>query len=458
MRPATTPTSERPPSNTVAQQAPVAAQVTSPAAPPAIDRAQAVAQASGKNPPPPTNANPPSAETTAPTQTSPAQAPATQAPPAFPAKPPPPPTAPRTDRIAWLLDEVANLDPVLERVRTAQPNASGAPADARQAELIQRLRANAEQGYQSAQFALGVRLLLGEGLPANQERGEAWIRRSAERGYAPAQLMMGYHAAEGRKLTQPDLGEAFRWWSLAAARGNVAAKTGLPVLEDIAPAEEVRIARREAQRIDLFLSTNIVQQQAPGERKPLEAQLSEAAAEGSLAAVQSALARGADVNGTDTAGRTAMINAAWRGRTEIVDLLLLHGAETDFPDGEGKTSLTWAASNGHASVIRQLLESGAEVDHADSEGRTPLIRAAWNGYAEIVKALLDRGADPRVVDREGQTARDYALKFNRTEIIRLLARSPMARRSSACIAAPSVSCSTNTATTTCSRASPLPSG
>lgn len=46
----------------------------------------------------------------------------------------------------------------------------------------------------------------------------------------------------------------------------------------------------------------------------------EAAAAGSAATLAELLARGADIEGRDTTGRTAIINAAWRCRVEAIEI------------------------------------------------------------------------------------------------------------------------------------------
>lgn len=339
-------------------------------------------------------------------------------------QPPMPPAAdaPRSERVAWVLDQLPARDRVLMRWAGPIQIDPQAASDPNQVELFRRTQAAAQQGYPTAQFALAERYLLGRGVPADAARAEMWLKRAAELGYAPAQLVLGYRVGMGQGLTAPDPTEAYRWLSLAARRGNRAAQIGEPELERILAPEEAARARRDAQRIDQLVSTVRSEEASPGERRPIDTQLSEAAAQGSASAVQSMLARGADVNGTDRSGRTAMINAAWRGRPNIVDMLLTHGADTDFQDGEGKTPLIWAASNGHAEVAARLLDAGASVNLRDLEGRTALMRAAWNGHAEVVRKLLARGADATVRDGEGRTAADLAAMGRHSAVVDILRR------------------------------------
>jgi ankyrin repeat protein len=53
-----------------------------------------------------------------------------------------------------------------------------------------------------------------------------------------------------------------------------------------------------------------------------DAQLIKAAKEGNMPAVQYALVNGAEINGKDNDGVTALWMASWKGHTEIVKFLL----------------------------------------------------------------------------------------------------------------------------------------
>ena len=55
----------------------------------------------------------------------------------------------------------------------------------------------------------------------------------------------------------------------------------------------------------------------------------DAANRGDLAAVQSVLDKGANVNAKDDDGATPLHHAAWKGYKEIADLLRKHGGKTE---------------------------------------------------------------------------------------------------------------------------------
>jgi ankyrin repeat protein len=71
------------------------------------------------------------------------------------------------------------------------------------------------------------------------------------------------------------------------------------------------------------------------------------------------LTKAADVNAKNTAGDTALHNAALRGRTEIVELLLARGGNIEAKDNAGNTPLAEAARQGHADIVALLREHEA---------------------------------------------------------------------------------------------------
>ena len=80
-----------------------------------------------------------------------------------------------------------------------------------------------------------------------------------------------------------------------------------------------------------------------------------------LETVRLLVARGADVNGADQYGRTALIMAARYGRTEIIRFLLSRGAN---PNAESimrkwKSPMIAAKLRGHDEAVALLQEAGA---------------------------------------------------------------------------------------------------
>ena len=69
-------------------------------------------------------------------------------------------------------------------------------------ELVDSLKAAAEQGDADAQFNLGLMYDAGEGVPQNYTEAARWFRMAAEQGFADAQLNLGYMYDTGRGVPQ----------------------------------------------------------------------------------------------------------------------------------------------------------------------------------------------------------------------------------------------------------------
>ena len=82
-----------------------------------------------------------------------------------------------------------------------------------------------------------------------------------------------------------------------------------------------------------------------------------ASADGDAQVLKALLAQGADVNGANQTGQTALMRAALMGRGDIVTLLLEAGADLRLKDNHGLTALEWARRRGFWAVTH-LLESG----------------------------------------------------------------------------------------------------
>ena len=152
-----------------------------------------------------------------------------------------------------------------------------------------------------------------------------------------------------------------------------------------------------------------------------------AVARGSLVAVKTLLACGADPNECPTALVSAVINGQF-GYPEIVKELLAHGADPNFPDplnctvlcqafcnkrreivkilldhgaSPSPSALVDAATLGYVESVQKLLDLGINPNAPSVFDNTALCKAARNGHLDVVNVLLERGADPDVVGEKG---------------------------------------------------------
>jgi hypothetical protein len=135
-------------------------------------------------------------------------------------------------------------------------------------------------------------------------------------------------------------------------------------------------------------------------------ELWQAAFNGDLAGVESAMARGEDPNNSKAPGLgiSALVAASRNGHLDVVKYLVEHGANVNDQNNELKKSpLLAAAWSRHLDVAEYLLSKGASINAQAHNGFTPLNDAASIGDFQIVKFLVEHGADVRIPDLHGRT-------------------------------------------------------
>ena len=113
--------------------------------------------------------------------------------------------------------------------------------------------------------------------------------------------------------------------------------------------------------------------------------------------------------------------AAEVGDVESIKKLLAGGAEVNGKNKGGYTALHLAAKRGQAAAAAALLEAKANIGLASKSGKTALHYVAYyNGNLDLAKALLDAEAAVNAKDGKNKTPLDYALSKKRTELAELL--------------------------------------
>jgi ankyrin repeat protein len=141
-----------------------------------------------------------------------------------------------------------------------------------------------------------------------------------------------------------------------------------------------------------------------------------AARTGSREVVEALLARGADLQGQESADQqTARMWALSEGHDDVAGVLLRHGAEWWARSRGGFTPLLFAARAGSLQSSRALLESGADANDSTPDGSSALIIATVRGHADLAMLLLDYGADPNAAGL-GFTALHWAAGSWETEL------------------------------------------
>jgi len=171
-------------------------------------------------------------------------------------------------------------------------------------------------------------------------------------------------------------------------------------------------------------------------KKVKQLQFIETAAHGSLSEMDKLIKKGADVNGKNADGKTALIQALFGFftiETYIkVKYLLDIGADVNLKGkgAFGKTTLLHAATYFSTSnflkkrdfksaenILKALIEKGAFISGKDEYDKTPLHIAAWINNLYAAQLLLESDAKVMPRDKTGKTPLDYA---ESREMIRLL--------------------------------------
>lgn len=106
-------------------------------------------------------------------------------------------------------------------------------------------------------------------------------------------------------------------------------------------------------------------------------------------------------------------------QTANAQILIAAGADLNGTDANGATALVLAAGDCPVGVVRALLDAGASPHVRTPKGATALRNAIGEGRADVVALLLDAGVDPK---KEPYNAR--ALASGNREIEALLKKGP----------------------------------
>jgi len=110
---------------------------------------------------------------------------------------------------------------------------------------------------------------------------------------------------------------------------------------------------------------------------------------GELSELDAILKKGADINGCNRNGVSALMRAAAAGRHEMVQSLLEHGADVDAHRDDGFTALLLATFFGHLETVQILVEHGAKLDQTTRCGTSAADWARARAWREIAEYLHD---------------------------------------------------------------------
>ena len=87
--------------------------------------------------------------------------------------------------------------------------------------------------------------------------------------------------------------------------------------------------------------------------------------------------------------------------------LVAQGADVQGRDDNGWTALRWAVQYSHAHVVAFLLDHGADATARFTQNKTCLHQSAYTGSLEVAKLLIEKGgADANAIDDQGWSVSD----------------------------------------------------
>ncbi|WP_225984472.1 ankyrin repeat domain-containing protein [Noviherbaspirillum aerium] len=156
-----------------------------------------------------------------------------------------------------------------------------------------------------------------------------------------------------------------------------------------------------------------------------DTQLHAAARKGDVATLRVLLDKGANIDGRDATGATALLVATHNNRVEAARLLIEAGANVNAKDNIHDSPYLYAGARGHDDILKMTLAHGADLKSTNRYGGTALIPAAERGLVDTVRMLIDAGVDVNHVNNLQWTALLEAIILGNggprhTEVVRLL--------------------------------------
>jgi hypothetical protein len=132
--------------------------------------------------------------------------------------------------------------------------------------------------------------------------------------------------------------------------------------------------------------------------------------------VRDLIAAGADVNFRKQTilGATPLIYAARKKNENILHLLIDSGADINGVDAIGRTALH-INSNHVENIVRILIDTGIDLNIRDNDGETALMYASFYGYLSIVKMLIEGGANIYIKNKDGKNVVEFVNELYRNE-------------------------------------------
>ena len=156
--------------------------------------------------------------------------------------------------------------------------------------------------------------------------------------------------------------------------------------------------------------------------EPFVSPLCQAASRGDIGHVKGLLGQGANIDGRNEEGKTALICAITSGQTETLKILLEAGADVAVRDStkRRRPPFFYAVEAGDVQIAEILLQRGAKVNEKNIVGEPYFVGVALSGPLGIVRLCLKYGADPNAKDITGRAILCHAVIRGNIELAHLL--------------------------------------
>lgn len=179
------------------------------------------------------------------------------------------------------------------------------------------------------------------------------------------------------------------------------------------------------ERLERMVHRNLVKTLIPAAAsRRINESLTAAITEGHMDTLPRAIHLGADPNGENSAGTTALIRAVLSNDVALIKRLVTElRVPIDHMNRFGMSAMSWACKRGEPIVIETLLDLGADVSQ-DGGGRyTPFMHAVRGNRSEVVDMLLDYLLrDARFGSRGVDRALNTQVRFDGASALMVAAR------------------------------------
>ncbi|XP_071098531.1 serine/threonine-protein phosphatase 6 regulatory ankyrin repeat subunit B-like [Haliotis cracherodii] len=123
-----------------------------------------------------------------------------------------------------------------------------------------------------------------------------------------------------------------------------------------------------------------------------------------------------EINSRGDHGRTAIMNAAWSGKSLIFKLLVSQDVDLKLTDDNNDTVLHFACEGGDAAIVEHLL-TRVDLNTRGRNGWTPVMVAARFGKLDPFNLLVSKQVDLRLTDDNNDTVLHFACEGEGAAIV-----------------------------------------